>query len=89
MVRESFRAYYVTTITSAGLAGGDYQRHSGPEAGDYTKTSYAQHGDIGTQVLRPLPNYNPPTYKVGGTAEVTWSIRNNHGSYLLRCIVCL
>ena len=51
----------------------------GPEAGDYEITMYAQHGDVGTQVLKPLPNYTPPTYKIGGTAEVVWSIRNNHG----------
>lgn len=31
------------------------------------------------QVLKPLPNYEPPTYTRGGTAEVVWSIRNNHG----------
>ena len=36
-------------------------------------------------MLKPLPNYNPPTYKLGGTAEVTWAIRNNHVSVLARC----
>lgn len=66
-------------MDACGLAGGSYSRQSGPEAGDYTKTVYAQHGDVGTQVLKPLPGYTPPVYKIGGTAEVTWSIRNNHG----------
>ena len=66
-------------MDACGLAGGTYKRTSGAEAGDYTKTIYAQHGDVGTQVLKPLPGYTPPTYKLGGTAEVTWQIRNNHG----------
>ena len=64
---------------ACGLAGGDYKRVNGAEAGDYTKTKFAQHGDVGTKVLGPLPGYTPPTYKRGGTAEVTWQIRNNHG----------
>ena len=66
-------------MDACGLAGGTYLRTSGSEAGDYTKTQYAQHGDVGTEVLGPLPGYTPPVYKLGGTAEVTWSIRNNHG----------
>lgn len=68
-------------MDACGLAGGTYLRSDGAEAGDYTKTQYAQHGDVGTQVLKPLPTdqYTPPTYKAGGTAEVTWHIRNNHG----------
>ena len=66
-------------MDACGLAGGSYSRSAGAEAGDYTKTIYAQHGDVGTEVLKPLPGYTPPTYKAGGTAEVTWSIRNNHG----------
>lgn len=66
-------------MDACGLAGGTFSRHSGAEAGDYTKTKYAQHGDVGTQVLKPLPDHTPPTYTIGGNAEVTWSIRNNHG----------
>lgn len=31
------------------------------------------------QVLKPLPDYEAPTYAIGGTAEVTWQMRNNHG----------
>lgn len=66
-------------MDACGLAGGSYSRQPGAEAGDYTKTVFAQHGDVGTQVLKPIPGYTPPTYKIGGTAEVTWQIRNNHG----------
>ena len=55
---------------ACGLAGGTKLRTSGAEAGDYTKTMFHQHGDIGTQTLKPLPGYTPPTYKAGGVAEV-------------------
>lgn len=55
----------------AGLAGGSYERANGAEAGSYTKTKFAQHGDVGTKVLKPLENYVVPSYKVGGIAEVT------------------
>lgn len=66
---------------ACGLAGGSYSRKDGAEAGDYEQTQYAQHGDIGSVVLKALPasNYTPPVYKRGGTANVSWSIRNNHG----------
>jgi len=64
---------------ACGLAGGSYSRQSGAEAGDYTQTKYAQHGDVGTQVLKEIPGLVAPVYKRGGTAEVVWSIRNNHG----------
>ena len=30
-------------MDACGLAGGDYKRVSGAEAGDYTKTPFAQH----------------------------------------------
>ena len=86
-------------MDACGLAGGSYSREDGPEAGDYVKTEFAQHGDVGTLVLKPVPGHTPPKYKVrlsvnhlclwcgqvnfsgkiGGTAEVTWSMRNNHG----------
>ena len=66
-------------MDACGLAGGDFLRQNGAEAGDYKKTIYAQHGDAGTKVLKELPDYVPPTYQLGGTMEVTWQIRNNHG----------
>ena len=78
--RNRWRAPGSAPVQDAcGLAGGSYSRSAGAEAGDYAKTMYAQHGDVGTQVLKPLPDYTPPTYTTGGTAEVTWSMRNNHG----------
>lgn len=64
---------------ACGLAGGTRLRSAGAEAGDYTKTSYHQHGDAGTATLQPIPGYEPPAYKRGGVAEVSWTIRNNHG----------
>jgi len=64
---------------ACGLAGGSYERANGAEAGDYVKTQYAQHGDVGTQVLKPLEGVEPPVYKRGGIAEVSWQVRNNHG----------
>jgi hypothetical protein len=56
---------------ACGLAGGSYSRSAGSEAGDYTHTKFAQHGDIGTEVLKALPNYTPPTWKLvrGGGGE--------------------
>jgi hypothetical protein len=44
-----------------------------------TKTKFAQHGDVGTQVLKPLEGVEPPVYRRGGIAEVSWTVRNNHG----------
>ena len=63
----------------SGLAGGSPSRSNGAEAGDYVKTEFAQHGDVGTQVLKPLEGVEPPVYKRGGIAEVSWQVRNNHG----------
>jgi hypothetical protein len=63
----------------SGLAGGSPSRSNGAEAGDYVKTEFAQHGDVGTQVLKPLEGVEPPVYRRGGIAEVSWQVRNNHG----------
>ena len=51
-------------MDACGLAGGSYSREDGPEAGDYVKTEFAQHGDVGTRVLKPVPGHTPPKYKV-------------------------
>ena len=64
---------------ACGLAGGSPSRQNGAEAGDYTKTKFAQHGDVGTEVLKPLEGVEPPVYRRGGIAEVSWQVRNNHG----------
>jgi len=64
---------------ACGLAGGNYGRTTGAERGVYIETKYAKKGDVGTETLGPIPGYTPPVYKAGGTAEVTWSVLNNHG----------
>jgi hypothetical protein len=64
---------------ACGLAGGSLSRDNGAEAGDYVKTEFAQHGDVGTQILKELPGVKAPVYKRGGIAEVSWQVRNNHG----------
>ena len=65
---------------ACGIAGGSPSRQNGAEAGDYVKTTYAQHGDFGTKTLmQPIPGLKAPIYKRGGTAVVSWTIRNNHG----------
>eukprot|EP00729_Bicosta_minor_P011101 gene11101-15820_t len=45
---------------ACGLAGGSHSRKDGAEAGDYVQTQFAQHGDVGTEVLKPLMDYTPP-----------------------------
>lgn len=42
--------------------GGSHSRKDGAEAGDYVQTQFAQHGDVGTEVLKPLVDYTPPVY---------------------------
>ena len=42
--------------------GGLHSRKDGAEAGDYVQTQFAQHGDVGTEVLKPLVDYTPPVY---------------------------
>ena len=70
---------------ACGLAGGSYSSKPGAEAGFYVQTKFAKHGDVGTKTLKPIPGYTPPTYTRAGTAEVTWSVRTNHGGgYIYR-----
>jgi hypothetical protein len=64
------------TADACGLAGGTPYAHEGPEAGDYTATIYAHHGMNGTS-LPPLET--GVEWKIGGEAEVTFQISNNHG----------
>ena len=63
-----------------GLAGGTPWYEPSPEEGRYYNTSYAFHGMKGT-ALKPLPRsaYQPERWKIGGTAEVSWSVWANHG----------
>lgn len=66
-------------VDACGLAGGSPSRKNhGAEAGDYTPTKYASHGDYGTKVLKELP-IPAPVWKRGGAEEVAWQVRNNHG----------
>ena len=66
------------TAGACGLAGGSPYAAQGLEAGDYTTTVYAHHGMNGTD-LGPLPSGSQATWTLGGEAEVTWQISNNHG----------
>lgn len=61
---------------ACGLAGGTPWSAEVPEAGDYTKTKFAHHGMSGTSL--PLLDTGVK-WKIGGQAEVTWQIENNHG----------
>jgi len=66
---------------ACGFAGGTPWLPEGPEAGDYTMTKFAHHGMSGTD-LKPLPGKaggSQATWQIGGTAEVTWQVDNNHG----------
>jgi len=59
-----------------GFAGGTPWGADAPEAGDYTNTTYAHHGMKGSE----LPKMPTGTaWKIGGEANVTWNVRNNHG----------
>jgi len=59
-----------------GFAGGTPYGWDGSEAGDYTNTSYAHHGMAGS-TLPKMPTGT--VWKIGGQANVTWNVRNNHG----------
>lgn len=61
---------------ACGLAGGTPWGQDVAEAGDYVNTSFAHHGMAGTD-LPPMDT--GVVWNIGGTAEVTWQIRNNHG----------
>jgi len=59
-----------------GLAGGTPWGANVPEEGVYINTTYAHHGMRG----RDLPKMPTGTvWKIGGMANVTWNVRNNHG----------
>jgi hypothetical protein len=61
---------------ACGFAGGTPFLKEGTEAGDYTATKYAHHGSAGSS-LPPMDT--GVQWKIGGTAEVTWQVLNNHG----------
>eukprot|EP00928_Gymnodinium_smaydae_P057979 TRINITY_DN41202_c0_g1_i1.p1 TRINITY_DN41202_c0_g1~~TRINITY_DN41202_c0_g1_i1.p1 ORF type:complete len:381 (+),score=39.91 TRINITY_DN41202_c0_g1_i1:46-1188(+) len=64
---------------ACGLAGGTPWKAEVSEAGVYTKTKYAEHGMKGT-LLKPLEDgVKAAQWTIGGQAEVTWQVENNHG----------
>jgi len=63
---------------ACGLAGGTPWGPNVAEEGLYVNTTFAHHGMAGTD-LKPLPGYTAPEWTLGGTAEVSWQVRNNHG----------
>lgn len=60
-----------------GKAGGGYPGFEGPGAADFTNTSNAKHGDLGSEVLKPGPSQ--VTWKAGSEVETMWGLRANHG----------
>ena len=61
---------------ACGLAGGTPWGADAPEEGVYINTTYAHHGMRGSTLL-PMPT--GAVWQIGGTATVSWNIRNNHG----------
>ena len=63
---------------ACGRAGGTSYAHTGPGEAVFSNISgFAQYGDLGSQTLRPAPS--GAVWQSGGTAEVSWAIRYNHG----------
>jgi hypothetical protein len=61
---------------ACGLAGGTPWKDLAPEEGRYITTAHAHHGMNGTD----LPEMPTGTvWKAGGTADVAWQVRYNHG----------
>jgi len=61
---------------ACGLAGGWPWGNDGGEAGLYVNTTNARHGQNGTTLL---PTPAAAEWVIGGEAEVSWQVRNNHG----------
>jgi len=61
---------------ACGLAGGTPWGQNVPEEGVYANTTYSHHGMLGTDLPR-LPTGT--VWTLGGEAEVSWNVRNNHG----------
>lgn len=63
-------------VLAGGLAGGTPWPVDASEEGRYVNTTHAHHGMRGTD----LPEMPTGTvWKAGGTAEVAWNVRFNHG----------
>ena len=66
-------------VDPCGQAGGKYKQT--PVGGDsvYTDTQLAQMGDMGSQVLQPVPGHLQANWTRGQAADVAWGMRYNHG----------
>lgn len=64
-------------VDACGLAGGTPWGGAASEWGWYVNTTYAKHGDRGSEVLPRLPTST--VWKRGGEAEVIWQTTANHG----------
>ena len=52
----------------------------------FTDTELAQMGDMGSVVLKPVPEHLQPTWVAGSAVDVSWGMRYNHGGgYQYRC----
>jgi len=61
-----------------GKAGGGYPGPGcGPGAAAFINRSNAKHGDLGSEVLKPMPSQ--ATWTVGSEVEIVWGVRANHG----------
>lgn len=60
-----------------GKAGGGYPFgwKVGPGAAMFTNTSNAKFGDLGSEVLKPMPSQ--ATWRAGGEVETMWGLRAN------------
>jgi len=67
---------YAPVADVCGFAGGTPWGANAPEEGVYVNTSFAHHGMRGSE-LPPMPTGT--VWKIGGEANVTWNVRNNHG----------
>jgi hypothetical protein len=74
--REQRAPGHAPVADACGLAGGTPWAADAPEEGQYINTTHAHHGMKGTD----LPEMPTGTvWKAGGTAEVAWNVRFNHG----------
>ena len=61
---------------ACGLAGGTPWSKNVSEEGKYINTSFAHHGMKGSELP---PMETGVSWTIGGEAEVSWQVRNNHG----------
>ena len=66
---------FAPVVDVCGMAGGG--PHPGGGAGVFTKTQWAQQGDLGSHVLKPQPSGT--VWAAGSSVEVGWALRANHG----------